>query len=395
MRFVSRALLAVAIAATLGMPARAQDASSPDDGLPLPATADTSAPTDASATDAPAAPAPDPNDVYGPHPAGTMLAPVRQRVVAIALGEVGKVSDLGGENGFKKGWQRLKQYFDEATPWGPDCFAKGLWVQHGIQHAGENPPGGEWCGIFATWCFEQAGVNARWIFGKGPSLQQRYDKQNLQPGDIGVIAKFSHHFVVVKRDGNTIWTVSGNSSYHGISKDSARSLSEVVAYYRPTEDAWVPNDGTVTPVPAATSAPGGSTPGLAGAISNVAAASSAPASASPTTSPSPSSSGAHPICGQGSSGPAVDRIQTLLQASGATIAMDGYYGPKTAQAVRDFQKSHGCKVDGVVGPETWAALEAAQAPAPAPATPSADASASVDPTPVTGGVCSPDDPQSP
>ena len=36
--------------------------------------------------------------------------------------------------------------------------------------------------------------------------------------------------------------------------------------------------------------------------------------------------------------------------------IDGEYGQKTWEAVREFQWKNGLRVDGVVGPETWAAL---------------------------------------
>jgi peptidoglycan hydrolase-like protein with peptidoglycan-binding domain len=35
---------------------------------------------------------------------------------------------------------------------------------------------------------------------------------------------------------------------------------------------------------------------------------------------------------------------------------DGIYGPLTAEAVRQFQRSQGLPVDGLVGPQTWVAL---------------------------------------
>jgi peptidoglycan hydrolase-like protein with peptidoglycan-binding domain len=46
----------------------------------------------------------------------------------------------------------------------------------------------------------------------------------------------------------------------------------------------------------------------------------------------------------------------LLQRNVGGIAADGVFGPKTADAVRKFQRANGLKVDGIAGRQTWGAL---------------------------------------
>jgi HK97 family phage prohead protease len=71
------------------------------------------------------------------------------------------------------------------------------------------------------------------------------------------------------------------------------------------------------------------------------------------TRPTPSNE--HPV-GQGETGKRVSDLQARLNEMGASLKVDGTFGPKTLAAVKAFQKAHGLKVDGLVGPKTTAAL---------------------------------------
>ena len=83
----------------------------------------------------------------------------------------------------------------------------------------------------------------------------------------------------------------------------------------------------------------------------------------PTTSPpncaSYSFNDQYPIrrCDEGY---AVYIIQQALVSHGYTVDVDGYFGPGTEQAVRDFQRNEGLEVDGLVGPNTWSTLGGAR-----------------------------------
>ena len=67
-----------------------------------------------------------------------------------------------------------------------------------------------------------------------------------------------------------------------------------------------------------------------------------------------------PTIAQGSSNTAfVRRVQGLCVADGQALTVDGSFGPKTAVAVKAIQArvfGTGPHVDGIVGPQTWAAL---------------------------------------
>lgn len=60
---------------------------------------------------------------------------------------------------------------------------------------------------------------------------------------------------------------------------------------------------------------------------------------------------------QGNKGVLVTTLQRLLLSRGFNPGkIDGQFGPATTRAVQCAQQANGLTVDGVVGPETWAAL---------------------------------------
>lgn len=78
--------------------------------------------------------------------------------------------------------------------------------------------------------------------------------------------------------------------------------------------------------------------------------------------------GPMPVLQQGSSGPVVSSLQTVLtngadQWGGVTPqGVDGIFGPHTRAAVEAFQSWAGVTVDGIVGDQTWgSSLHAASA----------------------------------
>lgn len=71
-------------------------------------------------------------------------------------------------------------------------------------------------------------------------------------------------------------------------------------------------------------------------------------------------SGTFPVLRRGSTGPYVLFVQARLTDLGYSVGpLDGIFGPRTEQAVIEFQRAHGVvPANGVVDSNTWAALTA-------------------------------------
>lgn len=63
-----------------------------------------------------------------------------------------------------------------------------------------------------------------------------------------------------------------------------------------------------------------------------------------------------PLFRNGDEGPEVHAIQYLLRSHGYNLVADGKFGPATRQQVIAFQNTKNLSADGIVGPQTWAAL---------------------------------------
>jgi peptidoglycan hydrolase-like protein with peptidoglycan-binding domain len=67
----------------------------------------------------------------------------------------------------------------------------------------------------------------------------------------------------------------------------------------------------------------------------------------------------YPYLNQGNNLPAVGTLQKLLNnRAGASLVVDGIFGPKTKAAVIAFQKTRGLSPDGIVGVNTWPIISA-------------------------------------
>ena len=88
-----------------------------------------------------------------------------------------------------------------------------------------------------------------------------------------------------------------------------------------------------------------------------AATATAPAGYQTTTPASVSSQPITPSAEQKWTKPSTKHVQQALANAGLYQgAVDGKKGPLTKKAIKEFQKTHGLRADGMIGKQTWAKL---------------------------------------
>jgi hypothetical protein len=99
-----------------------------------------------------------------------------------------------------------------------------------------------WCGLFATWAYQQAGAAINWVLGKGIAYQLPRTS-DPKPGDLAYIDQpFQHHAIVESVDGNEVTTIDGNST-GGLVVRNTRPRSAFTAFYN--IDSIAPGGGIV------------------------------------------------------------------------------------------------------------------------------------------------------
>jgi len=190
-----------------------------------------------------------------------------------------------------------------------------------------------WCSMFASWIYKKAGVPgfntnyaAVYDFYQWGKAAGRFKTSGPQVGDAiiwlgSTTSRSSGHIgIVVGVTSSGITTVEGNSS------DRVKKNT----YSFPI--------------------PGGTRGAFRGYVS-------ADGSATTPPPPTPSCTRTWPTVKRGSAYNSNAKVvQYLLKSRGYSLTVDGYFGSGTESAVKSFQSSKSLGADGIVGKNTWEAL---------------------------------------
>lgn len=255
--------------------------------------------------------------------------PRRDQALALAASTIGEVEQPLGSNR-----TRFSAWYGITGAW---CAMWYSWVlAHSGTPVGPHAKGFAWCSDGERW-FEQQGRLTR-------------DLAAIQPGDAlfyewGTTAGGLDHIgmaLTAPDGGGVLETIEGNVS------DGVRHLrrnirtSGIVSAGRPD---WGASTGPVSPA-------------------------------------STSAGGPRPTLRRGSTGDHVRRLQAALNVLIVWgLQVDGSFGEQTHRSVVELQRRRGIEADGVVGPQTWAQIDAALAEAQATPDPGTEPTPAPEPAP--------------
>ena len=149
----------------------------------------------------------------------------RESIITAARTMLDKIQAKNNDGSGKRvGAQYLLEIFHLAAP--------GVWDDTTIENIGGQLP--SWCGIFAVWAHKKAGKNiGDWQMGKGVSAFHTLTQTTApQPGDIGYIDQpYQHHCIVVKVEGDTVYSIDGNSGLFSEVKENVKPLSNYSGFF--------------------------------------------------------------------------------------------------------------------------------------------------------------------
>jgi putative chitinase len=214
-------------------------------------------------------------------------------------------------------------------------------------------------------CHESAGFRTTEEFATGDAYEGRADLGNTKAGDGR------------RYKGRGLLQLTGRANYRALGKvlkvdlendperaaDPALSLRIACEYWKSHKiNAACDRDDLI----AVTRAINGGTNGLEDRRGYTSSAKAAIIRVEGLMMGGAAPAGARPVLRRGSKGDAVVTLQQALQKLGFMLGVDGDFGAGTEVAVASFQRDQKLKVDGIVGPGTWAALDKAAKPKPSP-----------------------------
>lgn len=167
--------------------------------------------------------------------------PLRQSIVEEAKRHILTVSDASEMQlaGKRRGADKLRQIFSEACEIPPAWTSQnlaaletpGMWLaKSGRGGTSDSQAAIHWCGIFATFVLRRVGLGVKWRAGEGIVSGQGstqyfarknswvkkdgFDRNGFLPGDVCVIPKANHHFIVIEapEGSDTLRCIAGNGN---------------------------------------------------------------------------------------------------------------------------------------------------------------------------------------